>query len=114
MWTKWSNVLIHCNLIWKGKLSFKIANEQKVSYQLPIIGTFKMWIKVLKYVDSVIFVFIKILILRTLKIQQGQNYLKKLRNIISKRQIWKEWCKDYDYNSEIEPCKDKVANEAVS
>ena len=46
-----------------------------------------MWIKVLKYVDSVIFVFIKILILRTLKIQQGQNDLKKLRNIISKKQM---------------------------
>ena len=73
-----------------------------------------MWIKVLKYVSSVVFVFITKLILRTLKIQQGQNDLKKLRNIISKKGIWKKWCKDYDYNSEIEPCKDKVANKAVS
>lgn len=114
MWAKWSNLLIHCNLIWKGKLSLKIANKQKVSYQLPILGIFKMWIKVLKYVSSVVFVFITKLILRTLKIQQGQNDLKKLRNIISKKGIWKKWCKDYDYNSEIEPCKDKVANKAVS
>ena len=59
MWAKWSNLLMHCNLIWKGKLSFKIANKQKVSYQLPILGTFKMWIEVLKYVSSIVFVFIK-------------------------------------------------------
>ena len=55
---------------------------------------------------------LKKLILRTLKIQQGQNDLKKLRSIISKKGIWKKWCKDYDYNSEIEPCKDKVATKA--